>query len=188
MTVSDREVRSVLRFYVWLRKIALVAGVAVIVAAGVAVIALVYNIGLKNGGQSAAVAAAVPSGQTETGETPETPKPHRARRRVEAPPDPEPDPDNADQTAAGNAETDSGRKPALQTRAGKNCCRIARWDTLAAPVPAVSGEQAFVNAFATPPANGETVFSVTGRPKKHGWPRRFFGAIGRGMGKALGVR
>ena len=25
-------------------------------------------------------------------------------------------------------------------------------------------------------------------PKKHRWPRRFFGAIGRGFGKVIGVR
>jgi hypothetical protein len=45
-----------------------------------------------------------------------------------------------------------------------------------------------MDAFAGPPSDAKPVFSVTVHQKKHGWARRFFGAIGRGMGKVLGVR
>jgi hypothetical protein len=76
MPLSDREVKNVLSFYVGLRRVVLVVGATVIVAAVLAVVALVYDIGRKDGGHAAA-ASSSPDGQT-------VPKP---KPRVGAKPD-----------------------------------------------------------------------------------------------------
>jgi len=186
MPLSDREVKNVLGFYVGLRNVVLIAGVAVIVAAVVAVIAGAYNIGRKNGNAEAAVA---PSGQAK----------HRAdaqsHEEIDAP-----ELQDAEE-AAGPTRTDLGvgEDDANTTASGAETPPEARPDPSAvqrpdasaaspAPAPAVVGRQTFVDAFSAPTSDTQPVFSVTVRQKKHGWARRFFGAIGRGAGKVLGVR
>jgi hypothetical protein len=182
MPLSDRELNNVISFYTGLRKVVFIAGVVVIVAAVVAVIAGTYDIGRKDGKAEAALA----------------PKP---KPRVQAKSQEEIDavePEEAEE-AAGPARTDLGEADANTTQSGAATPPETRPDPSAVqrpevsaasplPAPAVVGRKTFADAFGAPLSDTKPVFSVTVRPKKHGWARRFFGAIGRGVGKAVGVR
>jgi hypothetical protein len=100
MPLSDREVKNVLSFYVDLRNVVLVVGAAVMVAGFVALIAVVYEIGRKDGGHAAA-ASSSPDGQT-------APKP---KPRVRA--KPQEDIDALErQEAEGAAVEEGGAEPA----------------------------------------------------------------------------
>jgi hypothetical protein len=168
MVLSDRELKSVIGFYMGLRKAVFIAGCAAMVAGVAAVIALTYNIGRENGGQAAASGS--PSGQAQTAPNP---KPRRiARRHVKAPP-----PEREEVEQAGNEATPPD-VPAV-TEVDIQAAPPAR----VASAPGVDGW-----SVAAPSVDAEPVFSVTLRPKRHAWPRRFFGAIGRGFGKAFGAR
>ena len=99
MPLSDREVKNVLSFYVGLRNVVLFAGAAVIVAALVALIALVYDMGRKDGGHAAASSSA-------DGQTVPRPKPRLHAKPQEA--------INAEehQEGEGAAAGESGAEPA----------------------------------------------------------------------------
>jgi hypothetical protein len=194
MPLSDREVKNVLGFYVLLRNIVLIAGVAVIAAAVVAVIAGAYNIGRKNGNAEAVGATVAPSGQAKHGPTPKARARAKSQEEIEAL-----ELQQADE-AAGHTRTDLGlgeddaktTETGVETRpeARPDPSAVQRQDASAAspvPPPAVVGRQT-LEAFGAPTSDTTPLFSVTVHQKKHGWPRRFFGAIGRGVGKAFRVR
>jgi hypothetical protein len=194
MPLSDREVKNVLGFYVVLRNVVLIAGVVVIVAAVVAVIAGAYNIGRKNGNAEAA-AAPVASGEANP-----APKP-KPRARAKSQEETEALKLQEAEETAGHTKTDLGlgEDDAKTTESGAETRPEARPEPSAvqrpdasaggpAPAPGVVGRQTFVDAFGAPTSDTTPMFSVTVHQKTHGWPRRFFGAIGRGVGKAFRVR
>jgi hypothetical protein len=170
MMISEKEAKTLAEVYVVAKQIVFIAGIVVLVAVVLGLFRAAYVAGQHN---AAPVAPVVPAPAAAPGEEPATPRPVH-RRRVAPPP-------VTDETGQSEAEPET--KP-------------DGWPVGDVPAEHVTGTPATPPPMASPvivlppPVVADPVpdFSVIAKPKRHRWPRRLVGAIGRGLGKVIGVR